>query len=253
MKDHYSILGVDKSATHDQIKRAYRKLAMQHHPDRGGDENYFQQIQTAYDTLSDAQKRAEYDQPQGFYTNKHNFDDILDQYFTQFDLRSQMRNSRIGVWITLAEVATGGPKLLTLSQGRQTLPVQIDIPQGVQDGEAVRYPKLLPNNQDLVVEFRIQPDHNWTREGLDLWCKTQLNFWQLIVGTEITINSITGSAYKLQVPACTKPDGVLRLKGKGLQRHRHNAGDIFVRIQATMPEHVPDEIVDILHKIDINK
>jgi len=253
VKDYYAILGVSKQATDSEIKKAYRKLASQHHPDRGGDSERFKQIQEAYDTLSNAQTRAEYDSPQGFYTQKNHFDDILDQYFTQFDLRSQMRNSRIRVAITLQEVAAGGPKLLSLSQNRHTVPVQIEIPQGVHDGEAVRYPKLLPNNQDLVVEFRVKEDSNWTREGLDLWYKKQLNFWQLIAGTETTVKSITGATYRLQVPAQTKPDSVLRLTSKGLERHRHNPGDIFVRIQAVMPEHIPDDIIDILNKIDINK
>ena len=64
MSDHYSTLGVAKTATQDEIKKAYRKLASQHHPDKGGDTKKFQDIQTAYETLGDEQKRSQYDSPQ---------------------------------------------------------------------------------------------------------------------------------------------------------------------------------------------
>jgi DnaJ-class molecular chaperone len=67
--DHYSTLGVDRNASPEDIKRAYRKLASQHHPDKGGDKTRFQDIQVAYDTLSNPDKRSQYDNPmpQGFH------------------------------------------------------------------------------------------------------------------------------------------------------------------------------------------
>lgn len=253
MKDYYSILGINKSASDADIKHAYRKLASKHHPDRGGNADKFKEIQEAYDILGDKQKRSMYDSPQGFFTQKNNFDDIVDQYFTQFDLRSRMRNSRISLWITLQEVALGGPRMLSININNSTVPVQIDIPQGVQDGEAIRYPKLLPGNVDLVVEFRIKKDADWRREGLDLWCNKKLNFWQLIQGCEVNIRDISNKTYTLKVPARTKPGSVLRLPGKGLQRDRHNPGDIFVKTEAVMPDNIPQELIDILNKIDINK
>ena len=91
--DHYQTLGVAKNATPDEIKKAYRKLASQHHPDRGGDTARFQTIQAAYDTLSDPQKRAQYDNPppqfNGFNPQQNGFDfhfgsgfpDIFGQFF----------------------------------------------------------------------------------------------------------------------------------------------------------------------------
>ena len=66
MSDHYATLGVARTATPDEIKRAFRKLASQHHPDKGGDTARFQQIQAAYDVLGDAAKRQQYDNPQPF-------------------------------------------------------------------------------------------------------------------------------------------------------------------------------------------
>ena len=110
MKDYYQTLGLSKTATQSDIKNAYRKLASKHHPDRGGNVSEFKRIQEAYDILGDTNKRAEYDSPQVFFTNRHNFDDIVDQYFTQFDIRSQMRNSKINLFINLEDVARGGPR-----------------------------------------------------------------------------------------------------------------------------------------------
>jgi DnaJ-class molecular chaperone len=252
VKDYYAILGVNKQATDSEIKKAYRKLAGQHHPDRGGDTEQFKQVQEAYDILSDTSKRAEYDNPQGFYSRRNNFDDIMDQYFTQFNMRSQMRSSRIELWITLEDVAKGGPRLITVNTSAGSMPAEINIPQGIQDGEAIRYPKLIKGT-DLVVGFRVNPHPEWHREGLDLWCEKPLNFWQLIIGTEVIVKDLLGRSVNLKVPPLTKPGSSLRLKGRGLQRSGHNTGDIFVRIQATMPEDIPEEILDILHKQDINK
>lgn len=252
MKDYYAILGVNKQATDSEIKKAYRKLASQHHPDRGGDTETFKQVQEAYDILSDSSKRAEYDNPQGFFSQRRNFDDIMDQYFTQFNVRSQMRSSRIELWIPLEDVARGGPRLITVNTGAGSMPVEINIPQGIQDGEAIRYPKLI-RGTDLVVEFRVNPHHEWHREGLDLWCEKPINFWQLIIGTEVTVKDLLGRSVNLKVPTMTKPGSSLRLKGRGLQRDRYNTGDIFVRIKATMPDHVPEEIIDILKAQDQNK
>ena len=70
MADHYTTLGVDKSATPEDIKKAYRSLASKHHPDKGGDTAKFQEIQTAYATLSDPEKRQQYDNPNPFGTRQ---------------------------------------------------------------------------------------------------------------------------------------------------------------------------------------
>lgn len=90
MNDYYDTLGVPKTASQDDIKRAYRKLASQHHPDRGGDTKKFQEIQVAYDTLGDEQRRAAYNNPQpqmpfggGEQVNPFDLNSIFGQMFNQ--------------------------------------------------------------------------------------------------------------------------------------------------------------------------
>ena len=253
MKDYYSILGVSKSASDGEIKKAYRKLASQHHPDRGGDSNKFKEVQEAYDVLSNPQRKQEFDNPQGFYSQRHGFDDIVDQYFTQFNVRSQMRSSRINLWISLEDVAQGGPRLISLTTSAGAISVEIEIPQGIQNGEAVRYPGLAPNKQDLVVGFNVHQHQSWSREGLDLYKEIELTFWELILGADIEVTDLLGKSLQLKVPPKTSPGKVLRLKGRGLSRQGHNTGDIFLKIKATMPDTIPDEIIPILQKIRANK
>jgi len=90
VKDYYSILGVSKSSTEDEIKKAYRKLAMQHHPDRGGDEAKFKEIEEAYRVLSDSDQRRQYDNPgvhvnfNDFSGSPFDFDSIFSMFGAQF-------------------------------------------------------------------------------------------------------------------------------------------------------------------------
>ena len=101
---------------------------------------------------------------------------------------------------------------------------------------------------DFVVEFNIHGHPVWQRDGLDLLCEKDCNFWQLILGDTVNVTSLTGTTLGLKIPPRTKPGATLRMKGQGLERDKHNRGDVFVKIKATMPTNIPDEIVDILKR-----
>jgi curved DNA-binding protein len=249
VKDYYQILGVDRKATDADIKRAYRKLAGKHHPDRGGNADEFKEVQEAYDILSDQSARAQYDNPQGFFSQRQNFDDIMNQYFTQFDIRSQMRNTRVEMWVSMEDAIQGSKKVIAIAQQG----VEIQVPPGIHDGEAIRYQGLAPGGGDLVIGYRVHGHPIWQRDGMDMLRTLDVNFWKLITGGEIVFSDVLGKSLNLKIPQQCKPGTVLRLAGQGATRPGHNNGDILIKIQATMPEQVPDEIIQLIHKHALNK
>ena len=258
MTDHYATLGVAKTATPDEIKRAYRRLASQHHPDKGGDTAQFQAIQTAYDTLGDQTKRAAYDNPQpqfgqfgdGVHVNIH---DIFGSMFGQHNpffhqQRNRPSHVRISLWVSLHDVARGGRRTVAIGtqQGNQT--VEIDIPPGVDDGDNVLYKGLAPNGQDLVVQYRVQPQSGWRREGLTLHTETAASIWSLILGGEIEVRTVTGEALVIRVPPRCQPGTVLRLRQKGLRDQQGDTGDLMVRLQAQIPAEIAPDIVQAIER-----
>lgn len=256
MKDYYKILGVARDATADDVKRAYRRLAMQHHPDRGGDQALFQDINEAYAVLSDPAQRAQYDTPRpsiNMHTTAFNMDDL----FSAFGMNmrgARPNNPRVSLWITLEDVARGGPRTVALQVNGRANNVEIVIPAGVNDGDTVRYPGISPDGQDLVVTFRVRPDAQWQRDRSNLVMSLQVNVWDLILGCEIPIQDILGATLMLNVPAGTQPDSLLRLKGRGLPnavalgRPPTGRGDMLVKVHARLPATVGPELMDAIRR-----
>ncbi len=257
MKNYYEILGVKTSASQDEIKRAYRKLASQHHPDKGGDVKKFQEIEQAYRTLSDPQTRQQYDNPQpdfgqfGFSQGNTPFDfesifDIFGARFSHPGQQQRPRFARMSLTISLADVATGGRRTVGVGTSTGTQTVELEIPLGINDGDTVQYPGLAPGGGDLVITFRIQPDLRWNRNGSNLICDQTVSVWDLILGTEITIKDIVGSQLQLTVPAGTQPGTMLRLRGRGLPNRHGQPGDLIIRIQAQIPTVIDPELLETI-------
>ena len=248
MSDHYATLGVAKTASPEEIKRAYRKLASQHHPDRGGDTATFQKIQAAYDVLSDSNKRQQYDNPNPFgaYSNPGGFDFNFSDIFGAFRQQQQPRrnHSRMSLWIRLSDVATGGRRPVAL--GNHT--IEIDIPIGISDGDNVQYGGIAPGGQDLVVQFRIRPEPNWSRDGLNLVTEVSVSIWDLLLGNDLTIIDILGNQLITSIAPKTQPRTMLRLRGKGLRDRAGKQGDILVRVNARIPDEVHSEILEAIQK-----
>jgi curved DNA-binding protein len=260
VKDYYSILGVTKTATPDEIKQAYRRLAMQHHPDRGGDIDRFQAVEEAYRTLSDPAKRAEYDNPrQNVHVNfggpGFNFDDIFSMFGVNQPRSPRTMAARMTLWVTLEDIATGGPRLLSVQQGNSVGNVEVDIPVGLEDGDTIRYSKMAPDGTDLIITYRVRPHDRWERHGRDIVGNENIEIWDLILGCELPIKDLTGTELILRVPANTQSGSMLRLKGRGIpnsdipgRQRRGPGGDLLIRVQARIPSNISPDLLAAIHK-----
>lgn len=257
MKDYYQILGVTKTATAEEIKRAYRSLAMKHHPDRGGDVSKFQEIQEAYAVLSDDVKRQQYDNPRPQFSGHaggFDFDAIFDMFGA--DLRGQRRSvtPRISLWISLKDAFTGGNRTVAVQVGHNVSNIEISIPAGIQDNDTLRYSKLAPDGQDLIINFRIKPDTEWHRDGLNLVTERTIDIWDLILGTDLTVHDLLGNELVLTVPPQTQPNAILRARGRGFpgralpNQRTQPPGDLLVRLYARIPRPVNEELLEAIRK-----
>ena len=260
--DHYSTLGVARGASADDIKAAYRKLAMKHHPDRGGDPAAFQNIQAAYSILSDDQKRAQYDSPQSngfhFEFNQGGFD--FDNIFSMFGQRFQQggpgqpqqqrpTQTRMSLWVRLEDVASGGKRTVTVGTQHGAMNIEIEIPYGINDGDNVQYAKIGPNGTDLIVQYRIHPNPKWQRNGLNLTVEHSVSVWDCLVGGQTQLTDILGNQLELSIPQLTQPGSLLRLKGRGLPPRQGQPGDLLVRINARMPNYIDPALADQIKQL----
>jgi curved DNA-binding protein len=247
--DYYSILGVPRTATDDEIKQAYRRLASQHHPDKGGDTQRFQEIQQAYATLSDPQQRQAYDNPRpniniDFGDGGFNFADIMSVFAqSRFGAHPRRNHLRLSLWIELEDVARGGPRTISLGTPEGTRMIEINIPRGIDDGDNVQYPGLGPNGSDIVINFRVRPRPGWQRNGSQIMTEITVSIWDLLIGGTCTVTDLNGDAVSITVPANTQPDTMLRVRGHGVpEKNSTRRGDLIVKLKARLPASVSTEL-----------
>jgi DnaJ-class molecular chaperone len=251
MTDHYDTLGVARTATQDEIKRAYRRLAAQHHPDKGGDTAEFQRIQSAYDVVGDENRRKAYDQPTPTFGEFgggtfFNMNDIFGQMFGQHQQRRS--HVRMSIWVTLEEAARGGQRTVNVSTAAGASTVQIEIPQGIDDGDNVQYGGVAPGNMDLVVNFRVQPHPQWRRNGLDLVTDVRVSIWDMILGADIRVASILGNSLEVKIPENTQPGTTMRLRGHGMRTREGRQGDLMVKLTPEIPRNIDPAILEAIRQ-----
>jgi len=283
-KDYYQILGLSKGASSDEIKKAYRKLALEHHPDRNkGDkasEAKFKEVTKAYEVLSDPQKKQTYDQyghsafeqgagaggpfsgaggPAGgqygpftyTYTSGGNMGGFdFGGFSDPFDIFEQF---------------FGGGSPYGRAQRRATYSLAIDFMEAVKgvtkkvtvDGKSqnVKIPAGVDNGQrvrfgtyDVVVE--VKPHSRFKREGYDVITEEEISFPQAALGTEIKVETIDGEV-KLKIPSGTQPNTVIRLSKKGIRFvNSTNKGDHYVKIKVTIPKNLSSKQKELLREFD---
>lgn len=254
-KDYYKILGVDRKASADDIRKAYRKLAMQHHPDKNPGnkkaEDKFKEINEAYQVLSDKEKRARYDQLGSAYSNFRTEGGRPGDF--QWDDWFQNQSGGRGGYNDSESFGGGGFSDFfrmifgeaMRSSGREYAPqsagyeqemevtlqeayegtmrqlqtngrkLQVRIPAGVKSGSRVRIAGAAPDGSDLYLVVDITDDHRFERDGQNLTTTSTVSVFTLILGGEADVETPTGKV-KLNIPAGTQPEQVFRLAGRGM-------------------------------------
>ena len=274
--DYYSILGVPRSAAPEEIKKAYRKLAMKHHPDRGGDAAKLQQVNEAYEILSNSDKRSAYDNPQpGFSFNSqdfaqgHNpfagspFENVFNQNFGSRTPRN--RDVTLAAGINLKEVITGKSLIMQykLNSGKLET-VTVDIPPGAKHGDTIRFQGLGDDGHpryprgDLNVRIKVSKVKNWDRDHNNLLTKKHVNIFDLMIGCAIILKTLDEKKVQLKIPKGTKPGQIFSIGGYGIPDINTGIrGDLYVSIEADIPliedEDILKDIESIKDKLHIKK
>lgn len=252
MVDYYGILGVGRQASEKEIKQAYRRMASQHHPDKGGSKEKFQEIEQAYRVLSDPAARQEYDNPRPqthFSSAGFNLDEIFNMFGTRFHAEQRRPVANLQLWITLQDLADPGPRIIAVSSPHGQRQIEIQIPPGINDGESIRYPQIAPGQQDLIITYRIRPDPQWQRDGLHVATETTVDVWQAMLGSTVRLETLKGTEIEITVPPMTQNNTVLRVRKHGLPgRNPGTHGDLLVKIILALPKDVPASLLEEIRK-----
>jgi curved DNA-binding protein len=262
--DYYTTLGISKNASEAEIKSAYRKMAMKHHPDRGGDEKKFKEVNEAYETLSDPQKKQMIDMgvdpnaqhtsyrqgsPFEFHFNTGNFEDVFGNF--GFGGRPIRKNKtlNVNIEVSLEDILKGKviDAEIGIPNGSKRL-VNIEVPPGIENGQQIRYRgmgehtlKDLPPG-DLIVNILVKQHSVFQRQGDMLMIKKFISPWDAILGSEITIETIDKKTLTIGIPAGTQPDTVLSCRGEGLPNIRTKIrGNLLIKVQIEIPKNLNSE------------
>jgi DnaJ-class molecular chaperone len=285
--DLYATLGVARDASQEDIKRAYRKLAKEMHPDLNPDKpevgERFKQVTAAYDILSDPERRGRYDRgeidasgqerPQyhyrdfaenpaagRYYTregfgNEEELHDFLEGLFGGRGRAAGSRTRGADVSYTLPidflEAAKGTKKRVTMPDGRT---IDLTIPAGVHDGQRLRLRgQGMPGFEggppgDAYVELRVQPHPYFERKDHNIHLDLPVSLPEAVLGGRIEVPTIDGPV-TMTVPKGANTGTTLRLRGRGvLDQKSGQRGDQYVRLQVVLPKTPGPELEECVRR-----
>jgi len=285
-KDYYQVLGVGRSASADDIRAAYRKLAMHYHPDRNPNdksaEERFKEINEAYQVLGDPKKRSHYDRlgsaysnwerrgapgdfdwgqwfgraPSGTRVEYRDIDDLFGGGFSEFfrsifgtEGASPSRPRAQGYQQPVQltlDEAYSGTTRQIQSNGRR---VQVRIPAGVRTGSKVRVAGAGPEGLDLYLVVEIPDDERFVRDGSNLHTTASVSVFTAILGGEAEVDTPAGKV-KLSIPPGTQPEQVFRLAGRGMPslKDSREKGDLYVRLKVQIPRYLSAKQIELLEE-----
>ncbi len=289
-RDFYEVLGVNKSASAAELKKAYRQLALKYHPDRnkGADAaEKFKEISEAYEILSDSKKKQAYDQhghaafdpsrgfggfnqggartySQGPFTYTYTsggpasaggfggFTDPFEIFESFFGGASPFRQARQIPRYGLTIDFLEAVKGAERTIVHQGKEHKIKIPPGADDGTRIRF-------NDFYVTIEVKDHHIFKREGADIFINHEISFSKAVLGDTISVPTVDQKDIKLKVRPGTQPNTLIRLRGKGMPRLRSSGlpagkagrGDQYVRLVVKVPEKLTRKQKQLLKQLHI--
>ena len=281
-KDYYKILGVSRDAKPDEIRKAYRKLAKQFHPDvnkEAGAEEKYKEINEAYEVLKDPAKREKYDTlgmnwqsgqdftpPPGW--NGGNFGgrrvefggDFSDFFQTLFgnagsgfggfgDIfgnagRPMTRDEEASLTLTLEQAVSAGE--ITLKHGNRSIKAR--LPKGITEGSKITLRGQAEGGGDIHLTLHLAPHKDFSVEGYDITRDIKVPVWDAVLGKDISVQTLEGNV-TVKMPPGIQDGQKLRLRGKGLPDRKGSNGDMYVRVRVEIPRHLNSKQNELWHEL----
>ncbi|MEY5010454.1 MAG: Curved DNA-binding protein [Verrucomicrobiota bacterium] len=272
-RDYYEVLGVSRTATQEEVRKAFRKLARVHHPDVAKDkktaEAKFKEINEAYEVLGDPENRRKYDQLGANWDRVRNgrgqagpngdpawsesgfsgtgFSDFFEQFFGRAAGGNPFAGfagagrtgagvaKEVDLLVTLSEALNGGKKKVSFRRTGKTETYQVSIPKGVRDGQRIRLAAgATGQGSDIYLRVRFEQHPDFRVEGSDLVFELEVPIWQAVLGGELDVPTPEGTV-RLRLPEGAQIGSRFRIRGRGLPVEGGGRGDFYVRLKVSLP------------------
>jgi curved DNA-binding protein len=276
-RDYYEVLGLSRGASAEEIKKAYRKLASQLHPDRNPGnkeaESKYKELSNAYDVLSDPEKKQQYDTfgstggPGGYPggAGGAGFDPrAAEEMFGNmfggggaggFDFGSVFggaggkrggkrrpappQEQEADLSVPFLTAAQGGTIGITIG-GKS---IDVKIPVGFEEGRKLRVPASATGSVDVILKIKIEPHPWFKRDGNDLTVEVPVTVPEAVLGAKVDVPTLGGDLLTVKLPAGTSSGSKIRLKGQGI-----SGGDLYAMIKVVVPTKPTEEVKSLLEQ-----